>query len=141
MPEPFDPEDLKKDHRSIPRNTLIAKSFFPLKYIEQWGTGTNDMIDMCMDWGLPEPLFEYVTGDLVVTFGKSRLTEDSLEELELNERQKKAVEYVEENKKINNEKYREINNIGKVVAAKELNELVDKPYLKQSVEPGQRNMF
>lgn len=130
LPEPLAPEDLKKDHRSILRNPLIARSFFLLKYIEQWGTGTNDMIDMCMDWGLPEPSFEYVTGDLVVTFGKSRLTEDFLEGLELNERQKKAVEYVEENKEINNEKYREINNIGKVVAAKELNELVDKAVFK-----------
>ena len=130
LPEPLTPEDLKKDHRSIPRNPLIAKSFFLLKYIEQWGTGTNDMIDMCLDWGLPEPLFEYVTGDLVVTFGKSRLTDDFLEESELNERQKKAVGYVKENKEISNEIYREINNIGKVVAAKELNELVDKTIFK-----------
>lgn len=130
LPEPLAPEDLKRDHRSIPRNPLIAKSFFLLKYIEQWGTGTNDMIDMCMDWGLPEPLFEYVTGDLVVTFGKSRLTDDFLEESELNERQKKAVGYVKENKEISNEIYREINNIGKVVAAKELNELVDKTVFK-----------
>ena len=130
LPEPLAPEDLKKDHRSILRNPLIARSFFLLKYIEQWGTGTNDMIDMCMDWGLPEPLFEYVTGDLVVTFGKSRLTEDFLEESELNERQKKAVEYVKENKEISNEIYRDINIIGKVVAAKELNELVDKAVFK-----------
>ncbi len=130
LPEPLAPEDLKKDHRSILRNPLIARSFFLLKYIEQWGTGTNDMIDMCMDWGLPEPLFEYVTGDLVVTFGKSRLTEDFLEESELNERQKKAVGYVKENKEISNEIYRDINNIGKVVAAKELNELVDKAVFK-----------
>lgn len=126
LPEPLTPEDLKKDRRSILRNPLISKSFFLLKYIEQWGTGTNDMIDMCLDWGLPEPLFEYVTGDLVVTFGKSRLTEDFLEESELNERQKKAVEYVKENKEISNEIYRNINDIGKVIAVKELNELVNK---------------
>ncbi|MEA3283005.1 MAG: ATP-binding protein [Euryarchaeota archaeon] len=130
LPEPLTPEDLKKDHRSILRNPLIAKSFFLLKYIEQWGTGTNDMINMCLDWGLPEPLFEYVTRDLVVTFGKSRLTDDFLEELELNERQKQAVGYVKENKEISNKIYREINNIGKVVAAKELNELVDKTVFK-----------
>ncbi|MEA3325423.1 MAG: hypothetical protein U9Q37_09905 [Euryarchaeota archaeon] len=65
-----------------------------------------------------------------MTFGKSRLTDDFLEESELNERQKKAVGYVKENKEISNEIYIEINNISKVVAAKELNELVDKTVFK-----------
>jgi len=27
-------------------------------YIEQWGTGTNEMVKRCLEWGIPEPEFE-----------------------------------------------------------------------------------
>ena len=130
LPKPLTIEDLKKGHRSILRNPLIGKCFFLIKFIEQWGTGTNDMIDMCLKWGLPEPLFKYIAGSLVVIFRKSKLTEEYLDTLTLNERQKKAIEYLRRNKEISNKIYREINNIGKVVAVKELNDLVKKEILK-----------
>jgi len=41
LPEPLTPEDLKKTHKSIPRNPLVANAFFLIKNIEQWGEGTN----------------------------------------------------------------------------------------------------
>jgi len=85
LPEPLTPADLKREHKSIPRNPLIAKCFFLIKYIEQWGTGTNRMIDKCLDYGLPEPLFEEIAGDFVVTCKKSHINNGILKEL--NERQ------------------------------------------------------
>ena len=130
LPEPLTVEDLKGDHRSILRNPLIGKCFFLIKFIEQWGTGTNDIINMCSDWELPEPLFEYIAKSLVVTFRKSKLTEEYLNTLILNARQKKAIEYLKRNKEISNKVYREINNIGKAIAAEELNNLVKKEVLK-----------
>ncbi|MGB7533846.1 MAG: RNA-binding domain-containing protein [Halobacteriota archaeon] len=33
--------DLKKKHKSIPRNPLVANAFFLIRNIEQWGEGTN----------------------------------------------------------------------------------------------------
>jgi len=130
LPEPLTVKDLKGDHRSILRNPLIGKCFFLIKFIEQWGTGTNDIINMCLAWELPEPLFEYIAGSLVVTFRKSKLTEEYLNTLILNTRQKKAIEYLKKNKEIFNKVYREINNIGKAIAAEELNDLVKKEVLK-----------
>jgi len=130
LPEPLTVEDLKREHRSILRNPLIGKCFFLIKFIEQWGTGTNDIIDMCLEWELPEPLFEYIAGGLVVTFRKSKFTEEYLNTLILNTRQKKAIEYLKKNKEIFNKVYREINNIGKAIAAEELNDLVKKEVLK-----------
>lgn len=127
---PLTIEDLKREHPSVPRNPLIAKQFFWIKYIEEVGTGTNDMIDLCSNWGLPEPNFEETARSFVVTFRKSRLTEEFLKTLELNERQRKAVDYTKEKGEINNTTYRKINNIGKVTAARELNELVTKSVLK-----------
>jgi ATP-dependent DNA helicase RecG len=66
LPEPLTPEDLKREHKSILRNPQIGKSFFLIKFIEQWGTGTNRMIEQCLGHGLPEPLFEEVVGDFVL---------------------------------------------------------------------------
>jgi ATP-dependent DNA helicase RecG len=106
LPDPLTLEDLKKRHKSIPRNPSIAKCFFLIKFIEQWGTGTNEMVKRCLEWGLPEPEFEYVTGDLVVTFMKTKLTEEYLDKLGLNERQKKAIKYLKENKEITLSKFR-----------------------------------
>ena len=37
-------DDLRKSHESKPRNKLIARAFFLIKYIEQFGTGTGRMI-------------------------------------------------------------------------------------------------
>jgi len=63
-------EYLKKKHRSVLGNPLIGKCFFLIKYIEEWGTGTNRIIKECLDHGLPEPLFEDITESLVVTSPK-----------------------------------------------------------------------
>ena len=32
------------------RSPLLAKNFFLIKYIEQWGTGTNRMIEWCLNY-------------------------------------------------------------------------------------------
>ena len=131
LPEPLTPEDLKKKHRSIPRNPLIAKCFFLIKYIEQWGTGTNDMVAACINWGLPEPEFELVTGDLVVIFRKSVLSRGILEQMGLNERQIRAVEFLGEYKKISTREYCKLFNIARDTANRDLNELLTKVIIER----------
>jgi len=32
-----------------------------IKYIERWGTGTNDIVKWCREEDLPEPIFKEVT--------------------------------------------------------------------------------
>jgi ATP-dependent DNA helicase RecG len=86
LPEPLTLEDLKKKHRSILRNPLIGRCFFLTKYIEEWGTGTNRIVEWCLKYGLPEPIFEEASGSLVVTLRKYRVSDEDLEKL--NERQK-----------------------------------------------------
>jgi ATP-dependent DNA helicase RecG len=130
LPEGWTVETLKKRHESIPWNPLIAKQFFWIKYIEEVGTGTNKIVEWCVDWGLPEPEFEFTGTSLALTFRKSKLTEEYIERLGLNERQMKAIEYLKEHNHISNKEYREINTIGKVVAVKELNQMVKKGILK-----------
>jgi ATP-dependent DNA helicase RecG len=130
LPEPLTPDDLKKEHKSIPINPLLAQALFLIKYIETWGTGTNDIVDYCVEAKLPEPIFQEASGGISVVLRKSRLTEEFLDKSGLNERQRKAIAYTGEKKQITNSIYREINDIGKVIAAAELNNLVDKKMLK-----------
>jgi len=71
---------------------------FLIKFIEQWGTGTNRIIEECLNHGLPEPLFEEISGSLVVTFRKTKLTKEYLEDLDLNKRQVEIINYLKEHK-------------------------------------------
>jgi ATP-dependent DNA helicase RecG len=67
----------------------------------------NRMIEACLKQGLPEPLFEEISGSLVVTLRKE-ITEEFSRERGLNERQIKAVFYVREKGKITNKEYQEL---------------------------------
>jgi ATP-dependent DNA helicase RecG len=92
LPEPLTVEDLKSSHRSILRNPSIGKCFFRIRFIEQWGTGTNRIIASCQEYGLPEPLFEERADGLVVTLRK--VTEEMIEEL--TEKEMSIIGYLED---------------------------------------------
>lgn len=68
LPHQITVEDLKHTHESLPRNKLIAEVFYQREFIETWGTGTNKMVTLCKEEGLPEPEFELRSGGLAVTF-------------------------------------------------------------------------
>jgi ATP-dependent DNA helicase RecG len=125
LPEPLVPDDLKGEHKSILRNPSVGECLFLIKFIEHWGTGTNRMIERCLEHGMPEPQFGEIAGDFVVTFRKYTITDEILNEL--NERQQKAIKYLLKHKKITNREYREINlDISDRTALNDLNELVQK---------------
>lgn len=97
LPESITIESLKKEHRSIPRNELIARCFYLIKYIEQWGTGTNRIINLCKEAGLKEPKFEIRNGDFIVTFFRKKIRKEKpITELRLNETQKKIIKFIAE---------------------------------------------
>jgi len=130
-------EDLKKKHKSILRNHLIGKCFFLIKFIEEWGTGTNRIIKDCLKHGLPEPLFEEVAKDLVITFRKYRITEKILEEL--TDRQRKIIEYLKEHGRISRKESIEILNVSKDTVFREFNYLQEKGIIKRKGEG--RNVY
>lgn len=134
LPQGWTVETLKKKHESKPFNPLFAKAFFWIKYIEEVGTGTNKIIQWCKEWGLPEPEFEYTGTSLVVTFRKSKLTEEYLKTLDLNDRQKKAIEFLKEHKKITSKEYAELFKITERTARNDLKKLVDKNIIVQKGE-------
>lgn len=91
LPPPLKPEDLRRPHRSVLRNPLLAQAFYFAGLIERWGTGTTRIIELCRRQGLPEPEFQNQQGGFLVTFAKDPYSPERLRAMGLNERQIKIV--------------------------------------------------
>ena len=57
LPKGMTVEKLNGEHASLPVNPLLANPVYLAGYIEQVGTGTNDVIDRCVELGLRKPEF------------------------------------------------------------------------------------
>lgn len=68
LPFGLEPQDLKRSHESRPRNPLIAGVFFRRGLIEQWGRGTERIVELCTRAGRPEPEFGQQAGSVWVRF-------------------------------------------------------------------------
>ncbi len=136
LPEGLSLEALKRQHPSFPRNPLIADVCFKGGYIDAWGRGTLKIIDACLEAELPEPLIIERDGGFLVELFKDRFSENQLKNLDLNERQIKAVLYVKENGKITNSEYQKLFDVARNTASNDLNNLVKQNILKSSGAKG-----
>lgn len=68
LPFGLKPEDLKRPHKSLPRNPLITGVFYRRGLVEEWGRGTQMIVDLCVQAGHPEPEFVEQTGAVGVRF-------------------------------------------------------------------------
>jgi len=135
LPKPLTPGDLKRKHKSIPRNKTLADKLFLIKYIEQWGKGTNRIIEEMLENNLPEPEFQNLSGGFEVTligpgkFFEKEIEKEKLHKLEINQRQKKALEYLKKYNSIDRRTYMDLNKISNKTAFLELKDLVNKNIL------------
>jgi ATP-dependent DNA helicase RecG len=136
LPEGITEEDLKKLHRSKPRNPLIADTCFKAGYIDSWGRGTIKIIEACLEAGLPEPILKEDQGGFLSKIFKDRFTEDQLRKMGLNDRQIEAVKYVKKNGKITNKEYQGNLKVSRITATRDLTELVAKNILRSSETKG-----
>ena len=136
LPEELTIEQLKEEHSSYPRNKHIAGIFFRAGYIESWGRGTNKIVDSCIEASLPEPIIKEEQGGFSITFLKDIFTEEYLQQLDLNEREIKAVLYVKEKGKITNRDYQTLNSVSRITATRDLQVLIEKQLLKSSEQKG-----
>lgn len=58
LPAPLTPALLRQRHPSVPPNPLLARALYLAGYIEEWGTGTLDVLEAMRADGNPEPRFE-----------------------------------------------------------------------------------
>jgi len=64
-------DDLLIPHKSIPGNPLIARPMYFNGAIEQVGSGTEDIINLCTEMGLKQPDFKQDSGFNVVLYRSS----------------------------------------------------------------------
>jgi len=83
--------DLKRDHSPRLRNPLIAGVFYRRGLIEQWGRGTQKIVDWCVAAGQPEPEFEEQAGAVVVRFRPSGYHPPLRVGHDLSDRQRKVL--------------------------------------------------
>ncbi len=125
LPENWTVERLTKQHPSKPFNPDIANAFFRSGYIESWGRGTIKIIDMCVEKGLPKPIYKCEASDFQLVFRKDIYNEEYLRKNGINERQIKGILYIKSNGQITNKIYQEICNISKATATRDLKYLVE----------------
>lgn len=78
LPDDITIDGLKREHRSVPRNPLLFKQLFLVKYVEDVGGGTLDMIKQCRDWGDFEHLIrEVFEKEFSVNGGEVKVTQAS----------------------------------------------------------------
>ena len=130
LPDGITEEDLKKVHRSKPRNALIADTCFKGGYIDSWGRGTIKIIEACKEAGLPEPVLKEEQGGFLSKVFKDRFTEDQLKKMGLNDRQVDAVLFTKKYGEITNSKYQEVANVSKATATRDIKELEENSLLK-----------
>ncbi len=137
LPKQLTPAMLKRKHNSIPRNRFLADRLFYIKYIEHWGRGTNRVVEAMQEEKLPDPVFEELSGGFNVTLigpGKAfekAIEDQKLHKLDLNDRQKKAIEYIKKEGKLTRPIYCQISEIGPTYAKKEINDLIEKRVLRR----------
>jgi hypothetical protein len=68
FPAGITPDMLARKHLSVLRNPTIAEMFQRAGLIEQWGRGTNRVIEMCRAAGIAVPMFQEIGPFAVVTF-------------------------------------------------------------------------
>jgi len=126
LPPELTIDDLKRPHKSILRNPLIANALFFIEYIERWGTGTQRIIQDTLAHGLPEPEFRQVHGGFEVVFRKAEAFLESL-----NDRQRKAWDYVRANDTIAQAIYIELCACSETTAKRDLRDMVAKGLLRR----------
>lgn len=132
LPKQLTPAMLKRKHNSIPRNRFLADRLYYIKYIEHWGKGTNRVVEDMRKEKLADPVFEELSGGLNVTLigpGKAfekEIERQKLHQLDINERQRKAMEFVTKKGYLRRADYIEINAVSHTLAHRELKDLVKK---------------
>ena len=133
LPAPLTPEDLLRDHDSIPRSPKIAAAFFFAGLVEQWGTGTIRMAAALKEAGHSEPEFHVKTaGHFRVILRQGPAVKVRLQEMGLNSRQLQLMAYVREQGRITNRAYRELTGLSDEAARKEIAGLLDLGLLEQA---------
>lgn len=141
LPPSLTPEKLLIEHDSIPRNRKIAEAFFYCGLIEQWGSGTLRIVAELQTAGLPRPQFISESNHFRLTLYRDIFNEEFLRNLELSERQLKAISYLKGHGHITNADIQALFGVSKSTATRELNDLKNKGIITIEGETGRGTLY
>ena len=130
------PKDVTPDnpiHKAV--NPVLCSLMYDIGFIEKYGSGIYMMNELCKKWEIRKPRYELHPIETKIIF-ESRIKEFGLVEIEervlkgLNERQRKAMEYIKKKGSISNKEYCNISNVSAATAKRELQNLVKKKTFK-----------
>ena len=120
----------RNDYMPKTRNKIIAGVLNNLEIMDKRGTGFLRIREDLEKWELPPPEFEEKQGWFIIRFRNPNVERVmDIDKFELNERQKKAVEYLQIKGKITRKEYIKTTGTTKTTAIRDLNELVNKGIL------------
>lgn len=134
-------EQLKGVHSSVTRNPLILHILYLAGFVEEYGSGIQRIMDSFKDAGLQEPEFNEHFGGFVVSFQKAVQYGQQTPQIDLTERQSRVIEYIKNNGSINNSEFRKLFNVSKVIATKELGNLIEKGVIKRIGKTGKGTKY
>jgi ATP-dependent DNA helicase RecG len=88
--------DLKRDHQSRPRNPVIASVLYKRGLVENWGRGTQRIVELCVLAGHPEPEYLEQSGALGVRFLPSSYIAPHRVAYTLTDRQRQIMQVLNE---------------------------------------------
>ena len=96
LPFGLTPADLVATHDSKPRNQLMADVFYRRGLIEQFGRGTQKMVELTERAGLVPPEFEERSGSVVVRFQPQRYLSPTRVERDMTPLQRSLLQVIGE---------------------------------------------
>lgn len=129
------PTHFKLGETVFRRNPLIVDLFSRIHFGEKMGTGMKRMRDICKKENAPYPKIEYTDTHFYITFNQSKEylkmagKEKRIEISELNERQRKGLEFIKKTGKITTKEYIEFAGAIRRTAIRDLNDMVTKKIL------------
>ena len=112
-----------------PVNPILSALMYDVGFIEKYRSGIYMMKELCKKWENKEPYYDLHPIETKLIF-ESQINEEMVVPIEekilktLNERQRKAIEYIEKTGFITNKIYRELNHVSHKTAHLELHALI-----------------
>jgi len=117
---------------SVRRNPIIYRLLRDYGYVEGLGSGVPRMINAMRIHGLEDPEFGIYERFFRIILHNGQGKQKPIEEYnDLNERQKKCIEFLKKHKSIKTKKYEEMNNTSFGTAIADIKELLKFKYIKK----------
>jgi ATP-dependent DNA helicase RecG len=134
LPEELSIEDLYKEHESRLRNPLIAEVFYMAGFIDAWGRGILDILEMMDKEDLDKPGFEETGDSFRIIFNRPvtpQATPQATPQVLLTDLEERVLDEIKNNSRVSRRLIAENLNIGVDTVKEYINRLKKKGVLKR----------